>query len=508
MEVRLTNIRKYFGPVKANDGISLTVPAGTIQGILGENGAGKSTLMKILSGFQPADSGAIELDGKAVRMRSPADAIRHGVGMLHQDPLDFPPLSVVDDLLVGAPGRIFPRKAEAIAGVSELAESLGLSVDFRAEVGSMTVGERQQLELIRLLWLGARVLILDEPTTGISAAQRQQLFDTLRRLAEQGMTVLFVSHKLEEVQELCTRVAVLRQGRLVGEALPPFHVDGLVSMMFEREVSPGDRHACSPGRPVLRLSGLGAEHGRIRFEGLDLEVCAGETIGLAGMEGSGQSLLLEACAGLAPPIGGRIHLDDADLTGKAYRYFKRRGVAYVPATRLEDGLVPGLTLTEHFLLTEKQPGFFIKRERGRHIAQERIAEFNIKGTPGNRVESLSGGNQQRALLALVKPGARLMLLEHPTRGLDVESVIYLWNKLKERCKQGETIIFTSSDLDELLRYSDRLLVFFSGQVFGPLEAATTTVDELGQLIGGSTSGQDYVAAGQPGFVGSAGAADV
>ncbi len=487
MEVRLTDIRKHFGPVKANDGITLTVPAGTIQGVLGENGAGKSTLMKILSGFQPADSGTIELDGKAVRMRSPADAIRHGVGMLHQDPLDFPPLRVIDDLLIGAPGRIIPRRAEAVAAITRLAESLGLTIDFKAEVGSMTVGERQQLELLRLLWLGARVLILDEPTTGISAAQRQQLFDTLRRLAAQDKTVLFVSHKLEEVQELCTRVAVLRQGRLVGEALPPFHVDRLVSMMFEREVTPGERTGCSPGAPVLRLSGLGAEHGRIRFDGLDLEVHAGETIGLAGMEGSGQGLLLEACAGLTPPTCGRVRVNDVDLTGKTYRQFRRRGVAYVPATRLEDGLVPGLTLTDHFLLTERRPGLFIKREKGRRLAQERIGEFKIKGIPSDRVESLSGGNQQRLLLALVKPGAKLMLLEHPTRGLDVESVIYLWSKLKERCGQGEAIVFTSSDLDELLRYSDRILVFFAGRVFGPLDAATTTVDELGQLIGGSTA---------------------
>ena len=484
MEVKLSEIRKHFGPVKANDGITLTVPAGTIMGILGENGAGKSTLMKILSGFQPADSGTIELDGKAVRLHSPADAIQHGVGMLHQDPLDFPPMRVVDNLLIGAPGRIIPKRREALAGVTEMARSLGLTIDPKAEVGSLTLGERQQLELLRLLWLGARVLILDEPTTGISAIQRRELFDTLRRLAAQGKTVLFVSHKLEEVQDLCTRVAVLRHGKLIGEALPPFRVQQLVNMMFEREVSPGRRIECAPGDLMLKLDGIGAEKGRVRFDGLRLEVRRGETIGLAGMEGSGQSLLLQACAGLTPAIGGRIHLDGADLTGKSYHAFKKRGVAYVPAARLEEGLIPGLSLTDHFLLSEKKAGFFIDRNRGRKLAQERIAEFNIKGTPANRIESLSGGNQQRALLALVKPGSKLLLLEQPTRGLDVESVIYLWSKLKERCNQGEAIIFTSADLDELLLYSDRILVFFAGKVSGPLPASSTTVDELGHLIGG------------------------
>jgi general nucleoside transport system ATP-binding protein len=484
MEVKLSEIRKHFGPVKANDGITLTVPAGTIMGILGENGAGKSTLMKILSGFQPADSGTIELDGKAVRLHSPADAIQHGVGMLHQDPLDFPPMRVVDNLLIGAPGRIIPQRREALAGVTEMARSLGLTIDFKADVGSLTLGERQQLELLRLLWLGARVLILDEPTTGISAIQRGELFDTLRRLAAQGKTVLFVSHKLEEVQDLCTQVAVLRHGKLIGEALPPFKVRQLVNMMFEREVSPGRRIECAPGDLVLKLDGIGAEKGRVRFDDLRLEVRRGETIGLAGMEGSGQSLLLEACAGLTPSIGGRIHLDGADLTGKSYHTFKKRGVAYVPAARLEEGLIPGLSLTDHFLLSEKKAGFFIDRNRGRKLAQERIAEFNIKGTPANRIESLSGGNQQRALLALVKPGSKLLLLEQPTRGLDVESVIYLWSKLKERCNQGEAIIFASADLDELLLYSDRILVFFAGKVSGPLPASSTTVDELGHLIGG------------------------
>jgi ABC-type uncharacterized transport system ATPase subunit len=338
---------------------------------------------------------------------------------------------------------------------------------------------------MRLLWLGAGVLILDEPTTGISASQRAELFATLRRLADQGKTVIFVSHKLEEIQELCTRVAVLKQGRLVGEATPPFDIQNLVTMMFEREVSIGERAECTPGTPVLQVSALGLHHGRIKLSDLDLEVRRHETIGLAGMEGSGQSAFLRACAGLIPSSSGKMTLDGDDVTGKPYHHFQRKGVAFAPASRLEEGLVPGLSITEHFLLIQKKPGFFIDREKGRRAAEAHIEEFNIKGVPSSPVDSLSGGNQQRALLALIKPGAKLMLLEHPTRGLDIESVVYLWSKLKERCNDGGAIIFTSSDLDELLRYSDRILVFFAGRVSPPLEAANTTVDMLGELIGGS-----------------------
>jgi len=258
-----------------------------------------------------------------------------------------------------------------------------------------------------------------------------------------------------------------------------------VGLMFEHEVASEARISCVPGESVLSLTDAGAEHGRIRFEGLDLNLRAGETIGLAGMEGSGQRLLLRACAGLAPTFEGRIALDRSDATGKNYLAFKKMGVAYVPASRLEEGLVPGMSLTDHFLLTDHERGFFVNRREGRRLAQDRISDFNIRGRPEDRIDALSGGNQQRALLALLRPGAKLILLEHPTRGLDLESVIYLWTKLKARCNQGAAIMFASSDLEEILRYSDRILVFFAGRVTGPLDATSTTVDQLGRLIGGA-----------------------
>jgi simple sugar transport system ATP-binding protein len=484
MDVELRDIHKIFGTLHANAGITLRVPAGTIQGILGENGAGKSTLMKILSGFMRADSGAIILDGRPAIIHSPADAIRCGVGMLHQDPLDFPPMRVIDNFILGRQGRLLPGQAEAARDFKRLAEQFGFSINPDSYVDALTVGERQQLEILRLLWLGARALIFDEPTTGISAAQKEKLFAALRLLAEQGKTVLFVSHKLEDVEGLCHRVAVLRQGHLVGEAQPPYTTKNLVEMMFGKSISVGERNPCSGGGSALVLNNLSAEDYRLKVRDVSLDVCKGEVIGLAGMEGSGQGLFLRAVSGMVRTVGGRVVAGGKDLTGKSYHAFKRQGVAFLPAARLEEGLVPGLSLTEHFVLSEPPGGFFVNWEQGQNLARERIAGFNVKGTPDSTVESLSGGNQQRALLALLRVPLTLLLLEHPTRGLDIESTIYIWSKLKERCKQGTSILFMSSDLDEILQYSDRVLVFFSGRVTPPLDASILKTDKLGQLIGG------------------------
>ncbi|HTX90884.1 MAG TPA: ATP-binding cassette domain-containing protein, partial [Anaerolineales bacterium] len=368
------------------------------------------------------------------------------------------------------------------------------SLDPEAYVDSLTVGERQQLEILRLIWLGARVLIFDEPTTGISAPQKVKLFAALRLLAEQGKAVLFVSHKLEDVEGLCHRVAVLRQGYLVGEAKPPYNTKKLVEMMFGKEISVGARSPCGADDVTLNLKNLSVEDYRMRIRDVNLDVHCGEVIGLAGMEGSGQGLFLRAVGGMTRTVGGKILVDERDLTGRSYQAFKKRGVAFLPAARLEEGLVPGLNLTEHFILAEEAKGFFINWDKGRLLAQSRIQEFNVRGTPANTVESLSGGNQQRALLALLRSQLTLLLLEHPTRGLDIESTIYIWNKLKERCQQGTAILFVSSDLEEILQYSDRVLVFFSGRVTPPLDADRLTTERLGELIGGkgwpeSTSGK-------------------
>lgn len=493
MRVELQNIHKTFGQVHANAGISLAIPSSSIQGILGENGAGKSTLMKILSGFILPDSGGILLDGAEAVIHSPADAIRQGIGMLHQDPLDFPPMKLIDNFILGRDGSLFPDRRGAARELRDLAAQFDFALDPDAYVDTLTVGERQQLEILRLLWLGARVLILDEPTTGISQPQKEKLFATLKTLASRAVTIIFVSHKLEDVEYLCSQVAVFRQGMLAGTASPPYRTQTLVQLMFGREISFAGRSAATPGKATLSLERVCLEGVRLQIQDVTFEVRAGEVVGLAGMEGSGQAIFLSACAGLTRPVAGRIGLGPRDVTGLSHHAFRRQGVVYLPAARLERGLVPGLTLTEHFVLSEGARGFFIDRRAAASLAADRIETFNIKGAPESTVESLSGGNQQRMLLALLRTPLSLILLEHPTRGLDIESTMYVWRKLKERCAHGTAIVFISSDLDEILTYSDRIVVFFSGRVSPPLSADSLSVSDLGELIGGK--GWERLAAG-------------
>ena len=333
MKVELRGIHKYFGNNHANNDITLTIPSGTIQGILGENGAGKSTLMKILSGFIHADEGEILLDGKPVTISSPADAIRHGIGMLHQDPLDFPPMRVLDNFMLGLPGSLFPNRKEAAQDFNLLKKEFGFSLDPESYVDSLTVGERQQLEIMRLLFLGARVFILDEPTTGISAAQKRKLFDTLKKFPEQAITTIFVSHKLEDVEDLCDQVAVLRQGKLVGEMTrageKPFDTKKLVEMMFGKEIPLGARQISERQDVCCELNNVSIEDATSQDPAMSIsKPDGGEVIGLAGMEGSGQDSFLRACAGIVRPVAGNVNVNGRDLTGKSYHAYKRtwRGI--------------------------------------------------------------------------------------------------------------------------------------------------------------------------------------
>ncbi len=484
MRVELRDIHKSFGAVRANDGITLAAAEGTIHGVLGENGAGKSTLMKILSGMLVPDRGEILLNGTPVRIGSTTQALRTHIGMVHQDPVDFPSLSVLDNFLFGGPAGLVPDRARAREALRTVAARFGFALDPDARCDQLTVGERQQLEIVRLLWLGVEVLILDEPTTAISAPQRTQLFAALRAMAAHGKVVFFVSHKLEEVQGLCDRVTILRHGRVAGEVTMPCETPVLVRLMFGQELPRAPRVRVPLGPPVLELTDLTVGDTLLTLEHISLRMHAGEVVGLAGLEGGGQRLLLHACAGLVPPIGGQIRGGGQDLTGRSYHRFLGAGVAYVPAGRLGEGLIPGLTLAEHVAIAAPRRSLLVDRSQAARTAARRIQDFNIRGSPNIDVRSLSGGNQQRALLALLPDRVTILLMEHPTRGLDLESAEEIWRRLLERRVHGTAVVFSSSDLDELLDRSDRIVVFSGGRVSAPVDARRTTLAQLGELIGG------------------------
>ena len=486
MHIELKEIRKCFGNVKANDGISLVLQEGKIFGLLGENGAGKSTLMKILSGYQPADSGEIILDGLPAYFVSPAQALKSGIGMLYQEPLDFPPFRIVENYLLGRDQRVSLDYKSAEAELNQLASRYNFKLDVNAYVDSLSLGERQQLELVRLLAGGAQILILDEPTTGISAEQKELLFDSMRKLAhDEGKTLILVSHKLDEVQELCDYAYVLRRGQLVGGIEVPCSNEKLVEMMFAQFPPRTDRGKKIQGGAVaIELKDVTIPTYRLTVEKINLAVQPGEVFGLAGLEGSGQQLVLQACAGLLQATRGRVHLGGRDITGWSYHRLQASGVAYVAAGRLEAGLVAGLSLTEHMVLAQPEHTFFVDWGDLQQVTASRIEKYQIIGTPNTLANQLSGGNQQRLLFALLRDTLKLILLEHPTRGLDVRSADWIWEIMYKRREQGTAILFMSADLDEIVERSDRIAVFSGGVMSRIVNAKDTSVDEIGHLIGG------------------------
>jgi len=496
MKIELRHIHKRFGPVHANNDINVTFNEGRIVGILGENGAGKSTLMKILSGFQPADAGDILIDNKVVDYTGPTAAIANGIGMLQQDPLDVGAFTVLENFIYGSTsGLALPRRT-AQKALSELTKRFGFELDPHQPIDNLLIAQRQQLEIIRLLALGVRTLILDEPTTGISAEQKVILFDALRKLArDEGMIVLLVSHKLEDVIDLCDEVVVLRAGELVGDMEMPETDDTLtsaviaetkkqlVTMMFGEELDAQNRESVELGQPILVVDKLIVNDLRLEMQPISMTVHAGEVIGLAGLDGSGQELFMRACARLQKVDSGNLSLMGEAINNFHYRALFHRGLVFGAAGRIEEGLIAGLTLTEHTALVADE-GLRIdwKSIQKRTVAQ--IDRYRVKGRASDNIEQLSGGNQQRVLIGLLPDNPHLLILEQPTRGLDVDSARWIWSQLLERRKDGTAIIFNSAELDELVAYSDRIFVFYSGRVYEVPDVSQTSIDELGHLIGG------------------------
>jgi simple sugar transport system ATP-binding protein len=546
MQLELRHISKTFGPLKANRDISYTFAQGQTYAILGENGAGKSTLMKIIAGYQAPDAGGeLLINGRPVRITSPHDAITHGIGMLYQDPLDFAPMTVLENYITARPKQGFlPDWAAHRAELLRLSRRFGFSLDPQRHIESLTIGERQQLEIVRLLSLHVQLLILDEPTTGISEEQRQQLFSTLRQLAqEDGLTIAIVTHKLADVEALCDEGLVLRHGQMAGTFTMPTPPQELVRLMFGQSPPPDEREAVPLGDPILAVQDLTLQTRLMSIPQISLEVKAGEVIGLAGLDGSGQVDFMRACAGLNH-ISWRDHIasvvafaflslvfglilgysttvlsvllaiaaavtlsplalalyraalrpsEAIRFAGQPigrlnYRDLRGRGLAFLSAGRLEEGLVAGLTPTQHVALTEKSAAPVVNWGQSKRKTQEAIQIFDIRGQPTSLIQTLSGGNQQRVALALLPPDLKLAFLENPTRGLDVNSARNIWHLLLERRKGGTAIVFSSPDLDEIVQYSDRVLVFSSGRCTLVEERDAMNAHRLGLLIGGKDGG--------------------
>jgi len=483
MKVELQNISKYYGSACANDNITLTVEPGTIHGILGENGAGKSTLMKILSGYCRKTSGTVILDGIPVDIVSPAHSLEKGIGMLYQDPMDFPSLLVFDNFMLGKRGRILRGGKKDNKAFSDITSYFGFDLEPDELVSELTPGKRQQLELVRLLHLGMKTLILDEPTTGISDEQKEILFRALKKLAAEGRSVILVSHKLSDIKALCDKVSVLCGGRIAGETKKPFLENELLMMMFEDMPSSIPTHSTAePGGELLSMENISAGGGRKGLRNCSIRVREAEVVGLAGLEGSGQGVFLRIAAGLVGSVKGTIKLGGRRMNKENYHAFNRAGVAFLPGDRLEEGSIAGLSVAEHFILK----GASATVTDSKYFASKQIARFQIKGTPDTFVESLSGGNLQRLLISLLPKNPRLLLLENPTRGLDISSARRIWQELHSYNESGASIIFSSPDLDEIISESDRVLVFFNGRIIRDVKTEITDMGELCRNIAGIT----------------------
>ncbi|MGH9167567.1 MAG: ABC transporter ATP-binding protein [Acidimicrobiia bacterium] len=491
----LRSIDKAFFGVKANDAVDFDLRWGEVHALLGENGAGKSTLCSVLAGLYRPDAGRVLIEGRGVDLRSPADALALGVGMVYQHFRLVRPFTVAENLALGHPEaglRLSRRRIEREA--AGLADRYGLAVDPRARIWQLSVGEQQRVEILKLVYRRVRILIMDEPTAVLTPQEAEALFRTIRLMAGEGKAVVFVSHKLDEVLRVSDRITVLRDGRRVG-AMPTQEAEArtLARLMVGRDLDLPERESVArPGRVMLEVSGLHVrgDRGHLSVRGVDLAVREGEIVGVAGVAGNGQRELADALAGLRRASAGRVVLDGDDLTRAAPAQRIQAGLGFVPEDRLGIGLAPGLTVQENLALKSyRRPplasGPLLAEAVMRRRAADLISRFDIRGTrPGLPVRLLSGGNLQRVLLAReISARPKFLLAASPTRGLDVGATQAVRALLLEQREEGVAVLLLSEDLDELLALSDRILVMYEGRMVGEVDAAADP-EELGLLMAG------------------------
>jgi general nucleoside transport system ATP-binding protein len=509
VELELRGITKRFGSLVANEGIDLKVAPGQVHALLGENGAGKTTLMNVLYGLMQPDEGEILLDGKAVRFHSPKDAIAAGIGMVHQHFMLVPVFTVAENVTLGIEeanraGLLDRRKTRR--DVRALSERYGLQINPDALVEDLPVGIQQRVEIVKALVREATVLILDEPTAVLTPAETEDLFRIIRQLKDGGTSVVFISHKLREVQAIADTITVLRRGKVVGQRPPSTSEDELALLMVGRDVQLRvSKDAAKPGDVVLDVTDLTVTDlsGTVHVNGMSFQVRAGEILGVAGVQGNGQTELCEALMGLRPTAAGEVRLGGQDITHATPAQRLNAGIAYVPEDRREDGLIGDFSVADNMVLDQydKPPfasGISLKLGAIAANATELVKEFDVRTqSTQTPVGTLSGGNQQKVILAReLGQEHKVLIASQPTRGLDVGSIEFVHRRIVEQRDKGVAVLIVSAELDEIYALADRIAVMYEGTITG-IRPPTVPVSELGLLMAGGTD-QDLGPAAVPG----------
>jgi simple sugar transport system ATP-binding protein len=507
MKLELRGITKRFGSLVANDAIDLVVEPGEIHALLGENGAGKSTLMNVLYGLYQPDEGEILVDDTTLTFKGPGDAIRAGIGMVHQHFMLVPVFNVAENVMLGDEWTSGPLgrldRAKARAKVRELSQRYGLDVDPDALVGDLPVGLQQRVEILKALVRDVKVLILDEPTAVLTPQEIDDLIRVMRELRDAGTSIVFITHKLREVKAVADRITVIRRGTVVGDAPPSAQEHELAGLMVGRDVRlVVDKAPAQPGEIALLISGLTVRDDRnvVTVADLDLNVRDGEIVALAGVQGNGQEELVEALLGLRPPDSGSITLHGEQIVGQSPRRILRSGVGYVPEDRQHDGLVGAFSIAENLVLdmydgAPYASGLGLRLGEIRRNADERVVEFDVRPPEINAAAgTLSGGNQQKVVLAreMSRP-LKLFVASQPTRGVDVGAQEFIHSRIVAERDRGTPVVIVSTELDEVLALADRIAVMYRGRIIGELPAGASR-DEVGLMMAGVAAEQAHAEA--------------
>ena len=505
--LELRDITKAFPGVLANDHINLTLQEGEIHALLGENGAGKTTLMNVLYGLYTQDEGDIFIRGNQVTIENPNDAIGRGIGMVHQHFMLVPVLTVTENVMLGVEptrNRIFLDRATAARRVREISEQYGLEVDPNAYIKNLSVGVQQRVEIIKLLYREADILILDEPTAVLTPQEVEDLFEIVQTLVDRGKSVIFITHKLNEVMSIADRITVLRNGRVVGTTRPEeTNQAELAAMMVGREVVlQVEKEPAQRAETVLDVNDLQVmdDRSNLAVRGVSFEVKAGEVLGVAGVQGNGQTELVEALTGLRSVEAGQVQILGKDLTGASPRRILEQGVAHVPEDRQKDGLVLSFPVANNMVLNTYYVKPFARfvvldQEKILSEAEKRVREFDVR-TPSvlTPVSKLSGGNQQKVIVAreFSRP-IKLLIASQPTRGLDVGSIEYIHGRIIEKRDEGTAVLLVSPELDEVMSLSDRIGVMYEGEIVDIIPAEEATREQIGLLMAGVKEDQKEAA---------------